>query len=115
MCSKTPCSKKKRVTGKWLPVWITLNIIILLIVNCMPHRMPRPQVKGMLSKPPLEGIPKVYLDISDAEGAEIIRKGCEILEEKGFLELVVNRENADWLIIWKETSTKYISDFCRVI
>ena len=115
MCSETPCSKKKRVTGKWLPAWITLTIIILLIVNCMPHRMPRPRVKGMLSKPPLEGIPKVYLDISDAYGAEIIRKGCEILEEKGFLELVENRGDADWLIIWKETSAEHMGDFCKVI
>ena len=40
MCSKTSCSKKKRVTGKWLPVWITLNIM-LLIVKC--H-----QVEGMV-------------------------------------------------------------------
>jgi len=40
MCSKTPCLKKKRVTGKWLLVWITLNIM-LLVVKC--H-----QVEGMI-------------------------------------------------------------------
>ncbi|RLE71848.1 MAG: hypothetical protein DRJ45_02925, partial [Thermoprotei archaeon] len=63
---------------------------------------------------PQKDVPKVYLDLSKAEGTSIIKRGAEILESENLIELT-SKNLAEWLIVWEKYSTKYMREFDLVI